>query len=217
MSALAADALAGIAVAATPGANGDEPGAGGDKQGLAGGSGAARGEKPSAAGGKSETARCLVRGLAELGAELVANDGSADLIVVAVDGAGRPSDRGASPPVADPSLDGAADGALAGALTEAFAAAREAFGRLRPGGCLLFVLAGAAANHADVDAERAAIGSLTRTLALEWAPERRVNALVCANPEDAIEVVALIAWPASRTLTGTVLDVVGDGQRSGAL
>jgi NAD(P)-dependent dehydrogenase (short-subunit alcohol dehydrogenase family) len=136
----------------------------------------------------------LNRGLVELGAREAGDQEPVDLFVVSV--------------VPGSSLDLAAGGQFAGALTEAFANAREAFARLRPGGCLLFVLAGASADHADTDPARAAIGSLTRTLALEWAPDRRVNALVCARPEDAIEAVALIAWPASRTLTGAVLDLV---------
>jgi NAD(P)-dependent dehydrogenase (short-subunit alcohol dehydrogenase family) len=205
MSALAADALAGIAAAVAPNAAAEETGA----------------------------AATLTDGLIALGA-LVTDEGPVDLAVVAVDGVGRrsnpdepqpvaaraldasyprpvtapPLDDADSQPVAAPSLDAAADGTLAAVLTEAFAAARDAFPRLRPGGSLLFVLADASADHADTDPARAAIGSLTRTLALEWAPGRRVNALICARPEDAIEVAALIAWPASRTLTGAVLDLV---------
>jgi hypothetical protein len=135
----------------------------------------------------------LCRGLVELGAREAGDQEPVDLFVVALDPGS--------------SLDVAADGELAAALTEAFAAAREAFARLRPGGCLLFVLTGASADHADTDPARSSIGSLTRTVALEWAPERRVNALICARPEDAVEATALIAWPASRTLTGTVLDL----------
>jgi NAD(P)-dependent dehydrogenase (short-subunit alcohol dehydrogenase family) len=139
--------------------------------------------------------RPLNRGLVEFGAREAGDQESVDLFVVSLDPGS--------------SLDIAAGGALAEALIEAFAAAREAFARLRPGGCLLFVLADASADHADTDLARAAIGSLTRTLALEWAPERRVNALICVRPEDAVEAVALIAWRASRTLTGAVLDLVG--------
>jgi NAD(P)-dependent dehydrogenase (short-subunit alcohol dehydrogenase family) len=207
MTALAADALAGIAVAVAPNAAAEETGA----------------------------AATLTDGLIALGANLVTDEGPVDLAVVAIDGVGRrsnpdepqpvaaraldasyprpvtapPLDDADPQPVAAPSLDAAADGTLAAGLTEAFAAARDAFPRLRPGGCLLFVLADASADHADTDPARAAIGSLTGTLALEWAPGRRVNALICARPEDAIEVAALIAWPASRTLTGAVLDLAG--------
>jgi NAD(P)-dependent dehydrogenase (short-subunit alcohol dehydrogenase family) len=139
--------------------------------------------------------RPLNRGLVELGAREAGDQEPVDLFVV--------------PLAPGSSLDFAAGGALAGALTEAFATAREAFPRLRPGGCLLFVLADSSPDHADTDPARAAIGSLTRTLALEWAPDRRVNALVCADPADAVEAAALIAWPASRTLTGAVIDLVG--------
>jgi NAD(P)-dependent dehydrogenase (short-subunit alcohol dehydrogenase family) len=139
--------------------------------------------------------RPLNHGLHELGAREAGHQESVDLFVASLD--------------PGPSLDLAAGGGLAGSLTEVFATAREAFARLRPGGCLLFVLTDASADHADTDPARAAIGSLTRTLALEWAPDRRVNALVCARPEDAIETAALIAWPASRTLTGAVIDLVG--------
>jgi NAD(P)-dependent dehydrogenase (short-subunit alcohol dehydrogenase family) len=204
MSALTADALAGIAVAPAP---------------------------PSATGGETGATACLIDGLIVFGAILVTNEDPVDLAVVVVrqsnPGEPRPVETppvdAAEPqpvaapsldasdrrPAASPPLDAAADGTLAAALVEGFAAGRDAFVRLRPGGCLLFVLAGASRGHADIDPARAAIGSLTRTLALEWAPDRRVNALVCGRPEDAIEAAALIAWPASRTLTGAVLDVVG--------
>jgi NAD(P)-dependent dehydrogenase (short-subunit alcohol dehydrogenase family) len=138
--------------------------------------------------------RPLNRGLIGLGAREAGDKESVDLFIVSLDPGS--------------SLELAAGGELAAALTDAFANAREALTQLRPGGCLLFVLAGASADHADTDPARAAIGSLTRTLALEWAPDRRVNALVCARPDDAIEAVALIAWPAARTLTGAVVDLV---------
>jgi NAD(P)-dependent dehydrogenase (short-subunit alcohol dehydrogenase family) len=155
---------------------------------------------PTAAGGEMDATAVLAGGLIALGATPVTDDEPVDLATPSIDAAGPR-------PVAASSLDAAADGALAAALTEAFGAGREAFARLRPGGCLLFVLSGASADHADIDSPRAAIGSLTRTLALEWAPDRRVNALICARPEDAIEAAALIVWPASRTLTGAVLDL----------
>lgn len=148
----------------------------------------------------------LACGFVDLGARAAVGDETVDLFVVTLDGA-DPSPAGDDHrPAALASLKGAADGQLAAALTNVFAAARAAHPRLRPGGCLLFVLANASAAHAEDDPARAALGSLTRTLALEWAPER-VNALVCGDPRDAVEAAALIAWPASRTLTGAVIDV----------
>lgn len=135
----------------------------------------------------------LARGLAGLGAELVEDDGGADLALVAVDAGGPP-------------LDAAADGALATALTTGFRLARDAEPALRPGGCLLFLLCRGDGAEAADDPARAGIAALTRTLALEWAPERRVNALVCRGPEDAVELAALVAWRPSRTLTGAVID-----------
>jgi NAD(P)-dependent dehydrogenase (short-subunit alcohol dehydrogenase family) len=178
MSALAPDALAGIAIATAPTA--DE--------------------------GETAAAAVLVGGLIALGAKLITDGELVDLAFVVVDQRPSPDEPR---PIAGPSLDDAADGELATSLTEAFGAARKVFARLRSGGCLLFVLAGASADHVDTDPAGAAIGSLTRTLALEWAPERRVNALICVRPQDAIEAAALIAWPASRTVTGAVLDLVG--------
>jgi hypothetical protein len=151
----------------------------------------------------------LAGGLAAVGAELVEADAQANLLIVAIDGGARASEDSADQSAAAHSLDAATNGALATAVAEAFGAARDGLARLRPGGCMLFVLTDASADHADTDPARAAIGSLTRTLALEWGPERRVNALVCARSEDAVEAVALIAWRASRTLTGAVIDVVG--------
>jgi hypothetical protein len=151
----------------------------------------------------------LAGGLATFGAELVVGDAPADVLIVAIDGGARAPEESADQSTAAYSLDAAANGALATAVAEAFGAARDGLARLRPGKCMLFVLTDASADHADTDPARAAIGSLTRTLALEWAPERRVNALVCARSEDAVEAVALIAWRASRTLTGAVIDIVG--------
>jgi hypothetical protein len=133
-----------------------------------------------------ETLRGLAGGLAELGARIAADDAPVDLLLV-------PVEDGSS-------FDGAASGALAAALTDAFAAARDGASRLRPGACLLFVL-----SPAD-DTARAAIESLTRTLALEWAPGLRVNALACEHPADAVDLAALAAWRASRALTGAILD-----------
>lgn len=131
--------------------------------------------------------RALAGGLADLGARIAGDDAPVDLLLVPVDGSAP--------------LDAAADGALADSLTTAFAAARDGAPRLRPGACLLFVI-----SPADA-AARAAVASLTRTLALEWAPDLRVNAIACADPTDALDLAALVAWRASRTLTGAVLTV----------
>jgi hypothetical protein len=141
-----------------------------------------------AANGRAGAAgmRALAGGLAGLGARIAAEDAPVDLLLVPVDGSA--------------SLDEAASGALADSLTAAFSAARDGASRLRPGGCLLFVL-----SPADAPA-RAAVASLTRTLALEWAPDLRVNAIACADPADAVDLAALVAWRASRTLTGAVLE-----------
>jgi hypothetical protein len=127
----------------------------------------------------------LVDGLVGLGAT-AADQGAVDLLLVPVD--------------ADGSLDAAADGELATALAGAFAAARDNAARIHPGGCVLFVL------ESD-DPARAAVGSLTKTLALEWAPSLRVNTIVCADPGGATSLIALVASPASRALTGAVLEV----------
>jgi hypothetical protein len=140
-------------------------------------------------GAPGRAIRALAGGLAELGARIAADDAPVDLLLVPVDGSA--------------SLDAAADGTLAVALTAAFTAARDGASRLRPGGCLLFVL-----SPADPPA-RAAIASLTRTLALEWSPNLRVNAIACANPAAAVDLAALLAWRASRTLTGAVLETSG--------
>jgi NAD(P)-dependent dehydrogenase (short-subunit alcohol dehydrogenase family) len=184
-------------------------------------------ETPTAAGapasGDDRSLRALAGGLAELGARISAADPPVDLLLVPVDG--KPPRPTANLPVADAgalpaggrtsvtnslatltyrdsTLDAAADGMLAAALTAAFTVARDGASRLRPGGCLLFVLS-------PVDAvARAAVASLTRTLALEWAPDHRVNAIACPNPADAVDLVALVAWRASRTLTGAILDAV---------
>jgi hypothetical protein len=87
----------------------------------------------------------------------------------------------------------AADGSLAAALTEAFVAAKA---RAPERGCLVFRFAGAEAEHAGVSA-------LTRTLALEWAPRGiRVNAV----RGDGDELIRFLATPASRLVTGAVLD-----------
>jgi hypothetical protein len=147
--------------------------------------------------------RPLAGGLAELGARIAAGDAPIDLLLVSVDGSPSTDGRASSFAGAAPSLDGAADGTSANALTAAFSSARDGASRLRPGGSLIFVL-----SPAD-DVIRAAVASLTRTLALEWGPDARVNALACAEPNDAVELAALVAWRASRTLTGGVLECPG--------
>jgi NAD(P)-dependent dehydrogenase (short-subunit alcohol dehydrogenase family) len=92
--------------------------------------------------------------------------------------------------------DDAATGVLAERLTTAFAAARDGARTLPEHGCVVFVVRGG-------DAARAGIASLTRTLALEWAPRRiRVNA-ICGDETG--ELVRFVASPASRMLTGAVL------------
>lgn len=133
-----------------------------------------------------DAVRSLAGGLVELGARIATDAATVDLMLVPVEHAS--------------SLDDAADGTLATALTIAFSAARDGASRLRPGGCVLFVL-----SPVD-DISRAAVESLTRTLALEWAPDLRVNAIVCADPADAVDLAALVAWRSSRTLTGAVLE-----------
>jgi hypothetical protein len=126
----------------------------------------------------------LLAGLVGLGAKAV-DQGAVDLLLVPIE--------------ADASLDAAADGTLAASLIAAFAAARDGASRLCPGGCVLFLLTGE-------DPARAAIGSLTRTLALEWAPSLRVNAIVRRDPAAAVDLIALVAGRASRALTGAVLE-----------
>ncbi|MFT3866494.1 MAG: hypothetical protein QM729_19715 [Solirubrobacterales bacterium] len=189
MSALAPDALAGIAV------------------GWAPGEAAGAGEAPTEGREVESTAAALGRRLVALGARPAAAEERVDLLLVALGGTDRGAGGAPAPPAATAALDRVAVGALAAALTAAFAAARDGAARLNPGGCLLFVLAGPPAPHPEDDPTRAALASLTRTLALEWAPARRVNALVCPAPEAAPEATALLAWPASRTLTGAVLDL----------
>jgi hypothetical protein len=92
----------------------------------------------------------------------------------------------------------ASSGALADALTAAFAAARDA--TTRPGDCIVFVT--------DPAPEvAAAVASLTRSLALEWAPEAvRVNAICADAPEQAATTIAWLGTPPALMLTGAVLD-----------
>jgi hypothetical protein len=147
-----------------------------------------------------ETLRGLAGGLAELGVRIAADDAPVDLLLVPVDA--RPSVEGtdaSTTSASAPPLGTAAEGDLAAALTASFSAARDGASRIRPGGCLLFVL-----FPAD-EVPHAAVASLTRTLALEWAPGLRVNAITCAHPADAVDLAALVAWRPSRTLTGAVL------------
>jgi NAD(P)-dependent dehydrogenase (short-subunit alcohol dehydrogenase family) len=168
--------------------------------------------------------RALAGGLALLGARLAEDGAPLDLLLVPVDaprpaadgeiGARAPAstprngaDAAARPAAPPTSLTAAASGELAGALTTAFAAARDGRARLRAGGCLLFVLSPAPAGPPAEDPAHAALASLTRTLALEWAPEHRVNALAGPRPADAVDLAALLAWRPSRTLTGAILDL----------
>jgi len=181
LSALAPDALAGLEV------------------GYAG----AQQDAPAPTSADGEGMRSLAGGLAELGARIAADDAPVDLLLVPVDGEPSTADGDSSPGRgATDSLDAAATGAMAASLTAAFSAARDGAPRIRPGGCLVFVL-----SLADI-AAHAAITSLTRTLALEWAPDVRVNAIACTRPADAVDLAALVAWRPSRTLTGAVLDAV---------
>jgi hypothetical protein len=161
-----------------------------------------------------ETLRALAGGLAELGARIADVDAPVGLLLVPVNGRRPPGDAGDSSidaaatgtPAADtssPSLDRAATGDLADSLTAAFSAARDGASRIRPGGCLLFV------QFPTDPVARAAVASLTRTLALEWAPDLRVNGLACEHPADAVDLAALVTWPAGRTLTGAILDLPG--------
>jgi citronellol/citronellal dehydrogenase len=98
----------------------------------------------------------------------------------------------------------AAHGELATGLAEAFLSAQAAALTLEPGAGLLFVVHGEAAAS---PAACAAIGSLTHSLALEWAPALRVNAVLCARPSDADGLLALMSGPAGGALTGQVLAV----------
>lgn len=107
------------------------------------------------------------------------------LLVIEVDGEGG--------------VDAAADGALADRLVRAFAMARDGVNGLGRDGCVLFVVSGGIAA-------RAGVTSLTRTLALEWAPRGvRVNA-VHGRRDRAEELIRFIASPAARMLTGAVVD-----------
>ena len=99
----------------------------------------------------------------------------------------------------DETLAGAAAGTLAGSLAAAFAEARAGLDELGDGGCVVF-------RYAGGPALRSGLTSLTRTLALEWAPRGiRVNAVTGAAAET-IELVRLLASPASRMVTGAVID-----------
>jgi hypothetical protein len=90
-------------------------------------------------------------------------------------------------------------GAVAAAVTAAFATARDRRGELAPGGTLLFVVA-------DEPVVLAAMTSLTRTLALEWAPEQvRVNAVRCPEPARAAGAACWLASAPAAMLTGAVL------------
>ena len=92
---------------------------------------------------------------------------------------------------------GEASGLLAARLTDAFDAARSIAAEIDGEGCIVFSVRGG-------EALRAGATALVRSLALEWADRRiRVNA-VCGAPPP--ELIAFIASPAGRMLTGAVLD-----------
>ena len=89
----------------------------------------------------------------------------------------------------------AASGGLAGRLAAAFAEARDA--GLGENGCVVFHAHGG-------EALRAGLSGLARSLALEWGSRGiRVNVVV---GEDADDLIRFLASPASRMLTGAVLD-----------
>lgn len=99
----------------------------------------------------------------------------------------------------DETLASAAAGTVAGSLAAAFADARAGLDEVGDGGCLVF-------RYVGGPGVRSGLTSLTRTLALEWAPRGiRVNAVAGSAAETA-ELVRLLASPASRMLTGAVID-----------
>ena len=93
----------------------------------------------------------------------------------------------------------AASGALAQQLGRAFAQARNGASALGPNGSVLFLGSGG-------PEARSGLAALTRTLALEWAPQGvRVNAVFGSHePDD--DLIGFISGPASRMLTGAVID-----------
>ena len=93
----------------------------------------------------------------------------------------------------------AASGALAQQLGRAFAQARDGASALGPNGSVLFLGSGG-------PEARSGLAALTRTLALEWAPQGvRVNAVFgSSKPDD--DLIGFISGPASRMLTGAVID-----------
>ena len=94
----------------------------------------------------------------------------------------------------------AAGGALASALTRAFARARDGVAALAPGDAVVLLAA-------DEPAAAGAVAALTRSLALEWAPDGiRVNAVTCAGPGAADDVLAWLAARPALMLTGAVLE-----------
>lgn len=93
----------------------------------------------------------------------------------------------------------AASGALAQQLGRAFAQARDGASSLGPHGSVLFLGSGG-------PEARSGLAALTRTLALEWAPRGvRVNA-VFGSSEAAADLIGFVCGPASRMLTGAVID-----------
>jgi len=93
----------------------------------------------------------------------------------------------------------AASGALAEQLANAFAQARDGASSLEPNGSVLFLGSGG-------PEARSGLAALTRTLALEWAPRGlRVNAVFGSSEPDG-DLIGFITGPASRMLTGAVID-----------
>lgn len=133
----------------------------------------------------------LAAGLGALGAQPTLGGGPAMLALVAV------------PVPRNDALGAAATGAVAAALGSVFRQAKAAQTRLADGGCLLFVLLGA--GDGELPALQGGLVSLTRTLALEWAPALRVNAIVSRHAESAVQLAALAGGRAGRALTGAVL------------
>jgi hypothetical protein len=98
----------------------------------------------------------------------------------------------------------AGSGLLAEQLVAAFAEARDGVASLERGGSVLFRVSGG-------PAARAGFASLTRTLALEWAPmDVRVNTVFgdgdCDCDCDCDDLVRFLSGAASRMLTGAVID-----------
>jgi hypothetical protein len=101
-------------------------------------------------------------------------------------------------------LEDTASGAVAQRLGDAFEAARDAVGRLEPGGGVLLRYTGQ-----DSPALVGALTSLCRGLAREAAPAGvRVNAIVATPDADVAGLVAFLGGPAGIMCTGAVLEAV---------